>query len=331
MTKKVLIVGGCGFIGHNLGIFLKKKKFEVTIFDSLSVNNYFSFKKDNLPNKSYYLKILKQRQDLIKKHKIKLIIGDARDYSTISKNIDAIKPNYLIHLAAVAHANISNKDPYSTFDNSMRTLENTLDASRSLKYLKRFIYLSSSMVYGNFKKKVVTEKEICDPLGIYASLKYGCEKLVAGYNQVFKLPYTIIRPSALYGERCVSGRVVQKFVEAAIKKQPLQMVGDGKEFLDFTYIDDLVQGIYLSMVKKESLNNIFNITYGKSRSLLDLIKIINKNIKNVKVKKVKRDKLMPFRGTLSVDKAKKLIGYKPKFNIDKGIPKLIKWYENTKF
>ena len=331
MTKKVLIVGGCGFIGHNLGIFLKKKKFEVTIFDSLSVNNYLSFKKDNLPNKSYYLKILKQRQDLIKKHKIKLIIGDARDYSTISKNIDAIKPNYLIHLAAVAHANISNKDPYSTFDNSMRTLENTLDASRSLKYLKRFIYLSSSMVYGNFKKKVVTEKEICDPLGIYASLKYGCEKLVAGYNQVFKLPYTIIRPSALYGERCVSGRVVQKFVEAAIKKQPLQMVGDGKEFLDFTYIDDLVQGIYLSMVKKESLNNIFNITYGKSRSLLDLIKIINKNIKNVKVKKVKRDKLMPFRGTLSVDKAKKLIGYKPKFNIYKGIPKLIKWYENTKF
>ena len=100
----------------------------------------------------------------------------------------------------------------------MRTLENTLDACRSLKYLKRFIYLSSSMVYGNFKKKVVTEKEICDPLGIYASLKFGCEKLVEGYNQVFKMPYTIIRPSALYGERCVSGRVVQKFVEAALKR-----------------------------------------------------------------------------------------------------------------
>ncbi len=331
MTKKVLIIGGCGFIGHNLAIFLKKKKFDVTIFDSLSINNYFSFKKDNLPNKNYYLKILKQRQDLIKKNKIKLIIGDARNYSIISKNVDTVKPNYLIHLAAVAHANISNKDPYSTFDNSMRTLENTLDACRSLKYLKRFIYLSSSMVYGNFKKKIVTEKEICDPLGIYASLKFGCEKLVTGYNQVFKLPYTIIRPSALYGERCVSGRVVQKFVEAAIKKQPLQMVGDGKEFLDFTYIDDLVEGIYLSMIKNKSLNNTFNITFGKSRSLIDLIKVINKNINNVKVKKIKRDKLIPFRGTLSVNKAKKLINYKPKYNIEKGIPKLIKWYENTKF
>ena len=67
MSKRVLIVGGCGFIGHNLGVFLKKKKFDVTIFDSLSVNNYLSFKKDNIANKNYYLSILKERQDLIKK------------------------------------------------------------------------------------------------------------------------------------------------------------------------------------------------------------------------------------------------------------------------
>ena len=145
------------------------------------------------------------------------------------------------------------------------------------------------------------------------------------------MPYTIIRPSALYGERCVSGRVVQKFVEAALKKKPLQMVGDGKEFLDFTYIDDLVQGIYLSMIKTKSLNEIFNITYGKSKSLIDLINIIKKNINNVVVKKVERDKLMPFRGTLSVKKAEKLLGYKPKFNLERGLPKLIKWYENSKF
>ena len=85
------------------------------------------------------------------------------------------------------------------------------------------------------------------------------------------------------------------------------------------------------MIKPKSINNTFNITYGKSRSLIDLIKVINKNIKNIKIKKVKRDKLIPFRGTLSVQKAKKLIGYKPKFNLEKGIPNLIKWYENSKF
>ena len=331
MSNKVLIIGGCGFIGHNLAVYLKKNKFNVSVSDSLNVNNYFSHKKTNNPNKRFILNILKEKQILLKEKKINIIINDARNYKSTSKIINTLKPNYLIHLAAVAHANVSNKDPYSTFDHSMRTLENTLDACRSLPYLKRFVYLSSSMVYGQFKKKTLNEKDICDPLGIYASLKFGCEKLVVGYNQVFNMPYTIIRPSALYGERCVSGRVVQKFLEAALKKEPLQMVGDGKEFLDFTYIDDLVHGIYLAMIKPKSLNNIFNITYGKSRSLIDLIKVINKNIKNIKIKKIKRDKLMPFRGTLSVQKAKKLIGYKPKFNLEKGIPNLIKWYENSKF
>ena len=234
MSNKVLIVGGCGFIGHNLAVYLKKNKFNVTVSDSLNVNNYFSHKKTNNPNKKFILNVLKERQILLKKKKINIIINDARNYKSTSKIINTLKPNYLIHLAAVAHANVSNKDPYSTFDHSMRTLENTLDACRSLTYLKRFVYLSSSMVYGQFKKRTLSEKDICDPLGIYASLKFGCEKLVVGYNQVFNLPYTIIRPSALYGERCVSGRVVQKFLEAALKKESLQMVGDGKEFLDFT-------------------------------------------------------------------------------------------------
>ena len=331
MSNKVLIIGGCGFIGHNLAIYLKNKKFNVTVTDSLSVNNYFSHKKTDDPNKKFNLSVLKARQSLLKKNKINLIINDARNYKPTTKIINSLKPNYLIHLAAVAHANVSNKDPYSTFDHSMRTLENTLDACRSLSYLKRYIYLSSSMVYGQFKKKTLNEKDICDPLGIYASLKFGAEKLIVGYNQVFNIPYTIVRPSALYGERCVSGRVIQKFIEAAIKKRPLEIVGNGEENLDFTYIDDLVAGIHLAMTSKKGINQTFNLTYGKSRSLLELLNIIKKTIPDIKTKFIKRDKLMPFRGTLSVNKAKKLIGYKPKFNIEKGVPKLIKWYENSKF
>ena len=309
----------------------KKKNFDVSIVDSLSVNNFISLRKQNIKNQKFYLETLNQRQELIKKYKINQIIEDARNYHSITRIVGKFKPNYLIHLAAVAHANVSNKDPYSTFDHSMRTLENTLDACRSLSYLKRFIYLSSSMVFGQFKKKIVTEKEICNPLGIYASLKFGSEKLVQGYNQVFKTPYTIIRPSALYGERCISGRVVQKFIEAALKGEDLQVVGDGKEYLDFTYIDDFLQGVYLSMTKKKSLNEIFNITYGRSRSLLELVKIIKFNIPKVKIKYVKRDKLIPYRGTLSVNKAKKLLNYKPVFNLEKAVPKYINWYVDSKF
>ncbi len=331
MKKKVLIVGGSGFIGHNLAIYLKKREFEVSVVDSLAVNNFLSLKKQKIQNKKFYLKTLNQRQDLLKKNNINLIIEDARDYALVTRIIEKFKPNYLIHLAAVAHANVSNKDPYSTFDHSMRTLENTLDACRSQKFIDRFIYLSSSMVYGQFKKKIVTEKEICNPLGIYAALKFGSEKLVEGYNQVFDLPYTIIRPSALYGQRCVSGRVVQKFIEAALKGKKLEVVGDGKETLDFTYIDDFMQGVFLTMTNKNSLNETFNITYGKSRSLVELINIIKDNITKVKIKYIKRDKLMPFRGTLSVNKAKSLLGYNPAHSLEKAVPKYIKWYVDSKF
>ena len=107
-----------------------------------------------------------------------------------------------MHLAAVSHANRSNKDPYTTFDNSLRTLENALDASRNrIKNLYTYV----SMVYGNFKTKKVDEETNCNPIGIYGALKFSGEKIVIAYNQVFDLPYTIIRPSALYGEDALVG------------------------------------------------------------------------------------------------------------------------------
>jgi nucleoside-diphosphate-sugar epimerase len=332
--EKVLIIGGSGFIGHNLAIKLSKK-FKIYIVDSFTINNLKSFKvrTNNLEN-SFYIKILKERVNLLKKNKINIINLDARNYKKISKLVDKINPNYIYHLAAVAHANVSNKDPFSTFDNSLRTLENSLDATRSLKNLKRFFYLSSSMLYGQFKKSSVNEETICEPLGIYGALKFAGEKMVIGYNQVFNLPYTIIRPSALYGERCVSRRVIQIFIESALKKVPIQITGDGKEKLDFTYIEDLLNGMVLMMTNNKAKNQIFNLTFGNSRSLIELIDILKKYFPNLKVKNIPRDKLMPIRGTLSMSKAKKLLNFKSKFNLEKGISRMIKWYlqkDNEKY
>ena len=99
------------------------------------------------------------------------------------------------------------------------------------------------MVYGNFNNKTVNENTECHPLGIYGALKFSGEKLVIAYNQVFDLPYTIVRPSALYGERCISRRVGQIFIENAIKSAPIAVDGDGNDKLDFTYIEDLMQGV----------------------------------------------------------------------------------------
>ena len=114
-------------------------------------------------------------------------------------------------------------------------------------------------------------------MGIYAALKLSGENIIKAYNQVFGLPYTIIRPSALYGERCISRRVGQIFIENIINKKEILIQGDGLEKLDFTYIDDLVHGIICAIDSKKALNETFNLTYGNAQPINGLIKILKKN------------------------------------------------------
>ena len=139
------------------------------------------------------------------------------------------------------------------------------------------------MVYGDFNGLEVDEKTNCKPIGIYGSLKYAGEIIVKSYKQVFDLPYTIIRPSALYGERCVSRRVGQIFIENAIQNLDININGSGDEKLDFTYIEDLIQGIYKSCISKNSINQIFNITYGNSRKLSELAELLKSEFPEVNI------------------------------------------------
>ena len=325
-NKKILLVGGCGFIGHNLAIHLQKIGGEPIIVDSLSVNNVLSFADNEIKNKKLYTSILNNRIELLNKKKIKLIIQDARDYHAISKIYSDIKPDIIIHLAAVSHANKSNKDPHSTFDHSLRTLENTLDYARINK--THTIYMSSSMVYGNFNSKNVNEDDLCKPIGIYGTLKLSGELLVKAYNHVFDLPYTIIRPSALYGERCVSRRVGQIFIENAIQNMNIKINGDGMDKLDFTYIEDLVKGIGYCCENKNAINETFNLTNGNSRKINDLIEILKKEFPKIKVTYEEKEKFMPERGTLDITKAKNKLGYDPENSIEEGYIKYINWYKN---
>jgi nucleoside-diphosphate-sugar epimerase len=326
MNKKIIIIGGAGFIGHNLAIKLKENNFDVSIIDGLEVNNLTSVigNYDNLPYPLLSKKIIDSRLDLLSGKKIPLYVQDARNYHSLSHIISKIKPEVIIHLAAVSHAVRSNKNPYNTFDHSLRTLENALDASRG--NVKHFIFLSSSMVYGNFKTQEVNEESVCEPIGIYGALKYAAEKIIIAYNQVFNLPYTILRPSALYGERCISRRVGQIFIENALFDKELSINGDGKEKLDFTYIEDLTDGILNIINNKNSINEIFNLTYGEGREINEMIDILKESFPKLKVKKVDRDNLLPYRGTLSMDKAKSLLSLKSNWKLEKGYKRYIEWY-----
>ncbi len=326
LKKKILLVGGCGFIGHNLALTLNQMGHEPIIVDSLAINNILSLPEEEIKNKELYSSILKNRIDLIKSSKIKMIIQDAREYHKVSELYQDIQPDLIVHLAAVSHANKSNKDPHTTFDHSFRTLENTLDFAKSKKI--HVIYMSSSMVYGDFNSKEVDEDFHCKPIGIYGTLKYSGELLIKSYNQVFDLPYTIVRPSALYGERCVSRRVGQIFIENAIQNFDITINGDGNEKLDFTYISDLVNGISKCCTNKNAINQTFNLTFGNSRTIKDLIGILQKQFPNIKVNYKPKEKFMPERGTLNIDKAKKLIGYSPSKPIEIGYKEYINWYKD---
>ena len=326
MKKKICLVGGCGFIGHNLALELKSSGHSVTVIDSLAINNILTFTGNDIKNKNLYNSILNNRIDLLKKSNVELLIQDAREYHAMSRLIEKVQPDIIVHLAAVSHANKSNKDPHTTFDHSLRTLENTLDLARNNK--AHVVYVSSSMVYGNFEKPEVDENEKCDPIGIYGSLKYSGELIVKAYNQVFGLPYTIIRPSALYGERCVSRRVGQIFIENSLQDLEINVNGDGEDKLDFTYIEDLVSGVKLCCENKNSINQTFNLTYGSAKKISELIDILKSEFPKTKINFKEREKFMPERGTLSIKKAKDLLGYEPKNPIEIGYIKYIQWYKN---
>lgn len=323
---RVALIGGAGFIGHHLALELTRQGAEVFILDSLQVNNLIALLADPaIENQSFYVQLINQRLELLRSKKIPVVIKDAREYLAVSKFIGDFRPTVVIQLAAVAHANRSNKDPFSTFDHSLRTLENALDSSRDIA--EHFIFFSSSMVYGNFPDGFVTEESPCNPLGIYGSLKFAGEKIVQAYNQVFKLPYTIVRPSALYGERCISRRVGQIFIENAVRGNEVCVTGDGKDCLDFTYVQDLVHGIIKVIESDRSKGEIFNLTYGQGRSLTDMARILETHFPDIRVKYIPKDNLTPDRGTLSVEKAKRLLGYEPSWPIERGFANYIEWYK----
>jgi len=325
---RIVLVGGAGFIGHNLALALKERGAQVEVVDGLDVNNLLTFSSSDCHsgNRELYRGMLNDRLDLLRENGIPLHIQDARDYHMMNAVLNQIKPQVVIHLAAVAHAALSNKDPHSTFGHSLRTLENVLDYSRS--GVEHFIYFSSSMIYGDFKSAEVTEQSPCEPLGIYGVLKLAGEKIVKAYSQVFDLPFTIIRPSALYGERCVSRRVAQVFVESALEGNSISINGDGSDRLDFTYVHDLVNGVIKVIENENSKGEIFNITYGQSRSLEDMAELIREHFPEARISYSTKDKLVPDRGTLSVEKARKLIDYEPQYPLEKGFVEYIKWYKS---
>ena len=324
--RKVLLIGGAGFIGHNLALRLRAHGAEVAILDSLQVNNLLSLHDTQAApqERDLYAAMIAQRLHLLSEAGVPLFVDDARDYHRMAKRFTEISPDTVVVLAAVSHASRANKDPMHTLDHSFRSLENALDNSRGS--VEQFIFFSSSMVYGNFPTDSVDEESPCNPIGIYGAVKLGGEKLVAAYGNVFDLPYTNIRPSALYGQRCISRRVGQIFIENALRGKDLVIQGDGEDRIDFTYIDDLTQGVLRAMTTEAAKGQTFNMTYGRAHTLNDVADLVTSEFPGTSVRHIERSALVPERGTLDVSKARDLLGYEPSFPVARGFSEYIDWY-----
>lgn len=323
--RRIMLIGGAGFIGHHLALRLRSAGAEVTILDGLQVNNLLAFADTSAAGEDDgYLAILHERLQVLRAAGVVLHVVDAREAEAVREQVRTFGPQAVVHLAGISHAVQSDRDPAAAFDHTLRTVQCALDASRGIA--ERFVFFSSSMVYGHFDGETVDEAAPCDPLGIYGTLKLAGEGLVRAYQRICDLPFTIIRPSALYGERCVSRRIIQIFVESALRGRPLRITGDGSDRLDFTYIDDLIDGIVSVLTHSNAINETFNLTHGAGRSIAELAALVSAAFPGIAIERDPRPRLMPRRGTLVVDKARSLIGYAPKWPLELGLPRYVDWY-----
>jgi len=324
--KTVALVGGAGFIGHNLALALAQRGAHVHVIDGLSVNSLLSFtaNENRCAGSELYLRIINERLRLLREAGVQLHVQDAREAQGLMNALREIKPNIVVHLAGISNARQSDQEPAPAFAHTLSTLQNTLEASRG--HVEHLVYFSSSMVYGDFVMDPVPEDAPCQPKGVYAALKLAGEHLVKAHEQVFGLPYTIVRPSALYGERCVSRRVIQVFIENAAIGKPVTISGDGSDRLDFTYVADLVDGLLRIMQHKSARNETFNLTYGGSRSIAELAELLEGEVGGIRVNHQPRSHLLPKRGALSIEKARSLLGYQPGDALETGLKKYVAWY-----
>lgn len=302
---KAIITGGAGFIGSNLVKYLLDKNWKVIVVDDFSVGSI-----KNLP-KHKNLRIEKAS------------ICNQNKMSSIIKNAD-----FVFHLATQCVRKSIN-DPYLVHRvNTLGTL-NVLEASRKNK-IKKFVYTSSSEVYGTGEIIPMDEKCPLNPTTMYGASKLAGEFYALSYFRTYNYPTVVVRPFNTYGYnshfRGAYGEVIPRFLIRALNNRSLQIFGNGKQTRDFTFIDDTVRGLYL-IGKKGKVGEVYNLARGKEVSINDIAKVILKYVNTTsKIEHLEDRPGDVLRHFADTKKTKKELGFEAKMDIEEGIEKYIKWF-----
>ena len=314
---KVLVTGGAGFIGHNVVRILEQQGHECIVIDTCS--DYGFIPKEELT----YL--VDNRLKRINTQIRKIDIREGQFVDTIFKTY---RPDVVIHMASFPRQKVVEQNPVLASDVMSSGLINLLEASKKHS-IKKFVYISSSMVYGNFETDV-DETAQCNPIGQYGIMKFMGEKLVEDYSRRGCFDHVVIRPSAVYGEWDVEDRVVSKFMTKAMRGETLKVNGPD-EVLDFTYVEDTAQGIVLAATKESANGNIYNITRSEQRqwNLKDAAELAIKIAGQGSLVVAPRDLSFPKRGRLDISRAVRELGYTPQVNVEQGFQRYYDWYSQN--
>lgn len=328
--ERIMLVGGAGFIGHHLALEVRAKGAEVIVIDNLQVNNLVKIVLDPemAPiRRQLYVNFLLDRFALMRDAGIVMANVDARMMSDLTALFSEFTPTKLVHLSAISSAVTAEAMPGLAYDLQINTLRNLLELCRTKNAeVGQIVFMSSSTVYGDFETPSVDETVRPQPRGVYANGKYIGERMVREAKRLYGIHHTIIRPSALYGIRCISRRVSQIFVENALLGKSLYLEGGGRGRLDFTHIDDLVQGIVRSLCLDGGLSRTFNITYGDARTIAELAAIIREFVSGVNIEERPPAPEKPNRGTLEIGRAREFLGFEPRIPLEDGYRRYCGWY-----
>jgi len=257
--------------------------------------------------------------------------GEAKYSLLMASLLTKYQPRFIFHLAALPLAKIDNLNCEEAIEGSVQSTTNILETCGTLKHTigyepERFIYASSSMVYGDFQYDPADEEHPTNPKEIYGTMKLAGEIITRGLAGFYGIKYSIIRPSAVYGPTDMNRRVSQIFLEKAMNGDLLKINGED-ETLDFTYVEDTARGFILAATIEEGAGQTFNITYGKAHTLLQYVMELKKYFPELQYKVIERDSFRPKRGTLSIAKATKLLGYRPAFSLEEGIKRQVVFAE----
>lgn len=314
MEKRILLTGCCGFIGWKVGEKLLGMGYEVLGIDNM--NDYYDVKLKN-----WRLEKLKKMENF------KFLKGDISDNS-IYKEMNDFNPEIIINLAARAGVRASIENPFIYYQTNVMGTLNLLEFSKK-KGIKKFILASTSSLYAGCKTPFSESLPVNTPISPYAATKKAAEMVSYTYHYLYGINVIIFRYFTVYGPAGRPDMSVFKFIKLIDEEKPITIFGDGNQSRDFTYVDDIAEGTILGL----NLNGfgIINLGNNNPHRLNEMIELIEKNLRKKAIIEYKPFHKADIKDTWAdISKAKKLLNWKPKINLEEGIEKTVKWYMENK-